>query len=299
MSVVKPDIAELYGLPPLDAEVAARLVNRKCPFINSTCTSIVQGSSNPTGVCSVTQGATRTPVVVCENRLYGDDYAVLRMISIEAFGVANFIVGGDIDDLEDKLVGGKAEAVVAIGPDSGDSIQVMGRSKVKFDWILQHYTQRRKRLGFAAIEVHTVEVGGNFRDCRDAYKDHHAGRKVTVPASEHTLAWSNLTKKFIPELIAKALVVSQTPDAKGFFVVLPDVVYQRFADIFEDVPEQSTTGADIVSFRTYSPDNRTASGVRGGRAANYLLRDVIAAHYARPDEKAIRQLAKTLKEVLQ
>lgn len=298
MSTAKPDIIELFGLPARDPQVAARIQAQICPFTGRQCSKTLRGSGPATGVCALSQGATKQPVIVCANRLHGDNHATLRMAAIEGFGVDEFIIGGTRDELEERMLDHKGPASVAFGQDSGHPVQVRGRTSLAFDWIVQNYTARRRRTGFIAVETPTLEVTGSYRACLDGYRDLHAGGAAAVPASEHVVNWGNVHKKMLPDLIQKGLIVANTVDCRGFFVIMPDALYQKIEDVLEDVSEQDTIGPEIMSIRTYAPDAKTTAGVRAVRAMNFRTKEVAAAHYGRVDEAACKALEKTLRGLL-
>lgn len=270
-----------------------------CPFMGRKCTKVLRGNTMPTGVCTVSQGSTKSPVIVCPNRLYGDNYATIRMAAIEAFGADPVLMGGTYDDLEERLLEHKGPAVVAFGHHSGHEIQVRGRAKMSFDWILQHYTARRRKTGFIGVEVQSMDTTGNYRECLEGYRAQHLDKSSDpIPASEHGINWANVHKRLLPQLIRKGLILASTKGCQGFFFIVPEIVYQKFETVLEDVVEQDTIGPDILSIRTYEPNPNTASGVRSVRAMNYRIRDVAAAHFGRPDETAAVNLEKTLKGLL-
>jgi hypothetical protein len=293
----KLDILELFGLSPSDSQVAHSITTGICPFTSRECIKSLRGIDGPTGVCAVSQGVTTTPVIVCPHRLYGDNYATLRMAAAEVYGADPLLIGGDEDELADKFQDHKGPAVVAFGQHSGHEIQIRGRDRMSFDWILQHHTARRRRTGFIAVEVQSMDTTGNYRDCLEGYRAFHEGAQAPVPLSRHGINWANVHKRLLPQLIRKGLILEQTKGCQGLFFVVPDNVYQRFEDVLEDLQEQNNVGPDILSIRTYEPA-QTTSGVRSVRAMNFKIKDVAQAHYGRPDKTAAKNLEATLKALL-
>lgn len=293
-----PQILELYGLSTSDPRVKDRLLDHQCPFLGSMCTKRLRGHSAPTGVCMVSQGATKTGVMVCPNRLYGDSHATLRLAAAESFGGARVIVGGTLNDLRTELKSQKTEACVVFGHASGHEVQIPSRAKMSLDWVIQRYDENHKPQEFIAVEVQSMDTTGNYRANLDGWVKHHGGSTKPVPPSKHGINWANVHKRLLPQLIRKGLILTTMPNFQGLFFVVPDNVYDRFEHVLEEVPEQGRLGSDIMSIRTFAPDHTTSSGVRSVRAMNYLIKDVAAAHYGRSDEKAVVGLETTLKNIL-
>ena len=291
----KPDILELYGLAAMDPLVSSRVVDRECPFTKSRCVQLLQGSLNPTGVCVVSSGSTKSPIVICDNRFYGDDHATLRLAANDVFGTVPFILGGTYDDLKARLT--KGSVVVAFGENSGGRVQVSGKGKVSFDWVLQQYTGSR-RGKFMAIEVETLQTTGSYRSALDGYRLHHSGKKAIIPPSAHGIDWAVIAKTILPDLIRKGLIVGGNPNCFGYQIVLPDAMLARIDEMFEDVPDMGRHGQNVMSFRAYAADRSTSSGVRLTRSMNLLTRDVAAAFYGQVDSTAATKLDNVLKGLL-
>jgi hypothetical protein len=289
----KSDILELYGLPPTDPQVAARLETKVCPFTKNRCVRIERGSSAPTGVCSVSVGATRSPAIICENRFLGDWLATLRLAASESFGVPRFIAGGSKLDMANRLAEDTSPAVLAF-----KDVTVMGKSKVTFDYILQHYDYHHKRGGFVAAQILPNEITGSYRACLESYRDFHAGRKLNIVASQHTVNFSPIMKKLLPEIIRKGMILSQTDSCYGNYLIMPDAVLQKLDPIFSEVGERAQIAPHILSVRAYAPDTATGSGVRVTRTMNLDIKEIATAFYARADEKACSKLESTLKNIL-
>lgn len=79
-------IIELFGYDAADvSRVAADArAGRRCPFIQSSCTKMFN-DGQLSGVCTI-KPSTSEPVICCPNRLYADEYAVLRDVANSAFG---------------------------------------------------------------------------------------------------------------------------------------------------------------------------------------------------------------------
>lgn len=293
-----PQITELFGRTPYDAVVKQRLVDNICPFTTKTCTKTLRGDSLPTGVCMVSQGSTKNGVIVCPNRFYGDNYATLRLASSEVFGGNRFLIGGTVDELRQKVKEKPTESAVAFGQGSGHEILIPTRSKMSLDWVIQRYDANHKPQEFIAVEVQSVDTSGNYRANLNGWRGFHSGSNKPIPPSSHGINWANVHKRLLSQLIRKGLILGHMPNFEGLFFIVPENVYQRIEHVLEEIPEQGKTGPDIMSIRTYAADRTTTSGVRSVRAMNYLIKDVAAAHYSRPEEKAVGALKETLKKII-
>lgn len=79
-------IIEFFGYDAADVsrEAADARAGRRCPFIQSSCTKMFR-DGQLSGVCTI-KPSTSEPVICCPNRLYADEYAVLRDVANSAFG---------------------------------------------------------------------------------------------------------------------------------------------------------------------------------------------------------------------
>lgn len=81
------DIAEIFGHAPDDLSEAARSLwsVNACPFVEGPCTKTNHDKTVVYGVCSV-RNLNGDEIIVCPNRLYADNYEVIRAVSHDAFG---------------------------------------------------------------------------------------------------------------------------------------------------------------------------------------------------------------------
>jgi hypothetical protein len=75
-----------------ESPVALRHRDRQpCPFIGGACTkSFNDGTLS--GVCTVSTSTERAPVIICPNRLYAGNYAVLGDVTTIAFGPGHQVI---------------------------------------------------------------------------------------------------------------------------------------------------------------------------------------------------------------
>jgi len=122
MNVVRPktDIVEIFGYAPNDTSIQSRSLWNigACPFVQTPCTKKNHENTVTYGTCSVT-----TPYgdcVICPNRLYVNNFSVLREVSKDAFGQIPFYTYAEYIDHRNEA----APCVVALGMHSGHEINL-------------------------------------------------------------------------------------------------------------------------------------------------------------------------------
>lgn len=294
----KSTITEIYGLAPSDPSLKKHFVDHRCPFTASKCSKYLKGENDPTGVCAVSHGTSASDVIVCPNRLYGDNYATLRLISSEVYGAANFVIGGTTKNLKNELHKSQTETVVVFGRNSGHEIVIPSKTKMSLDWVLQHYDLGRNSTNFVAVEVQSMDTTGNYRANLESWRDFHNGSNAPIIPSSHGINWANVYKRSISQLIRKGLVLRELPNFDGLFFIIPDNVFERIENTLGSVKELDETGRDIISIRTYNTESQTASGLKSVRALNYNIEEFAAAHNSKPETNVVEKLQHNLRNIL-
>ena len=178
----RKDLVEVFGYGPDDLTPAARSLWNigGCPFTNKPCSKTNHDASVTYGTCSVT-----TPYgdcIICPNRLYENEHASLKRVAQDAFGA-------DVPMLMfDEYIRRRNEAgpfVVALGHGSGREVQV-ARS-LSMDWVLAKI-ESNQLIEYAGLEVQSIDITGNYRDCWYGYKNLTRGQdRESIPASRHGL----------------------------------------------------------------------------------------------------------------
>lgn len=200
-------------------------------------------------------------MVCCPNRLYGDDWRVLRDVAEIAFADQLGLTAGE----EVPLVPGRdaqtaaierGEPVVGVfGKKWGGELHLPqrdGRGAYFVDWILALVTP----VGldrFVAIEVQTIDTTGNYRDSIEALAN---GRKVRT--SDAGFNWENVNKRILPQVIYKGNVLQREEKCLGgLFFVTPKPVYERILRRLigsgSSLPSYPL-GPGAVTFLSYDPD---------------------------------------------
>lgn len=241
-------IVEFFGYEPSDPSNTARQfrASETCPFIQDYCTKTLgHGDLRVrSGACTIRQARDPRPIITCPNRLYANDYRILRDVAEIAFGPrAQIITSADLHLLRHTEV-----PVVAFGQRWGKELRLprrMGRGGYFVDWILAHVSSEGELIDFVALEVQTIDTTGNYRAQRDAYVN-------GLPFdgySDGGMNWENVNKRILPQLIYKGHVLRREPlCTKGLFFICPRPVYERLQD---------RLGGDLLAYPNLQPGTIT------------------------------------------
>ena len=258
MSIKRPtskDLIEVFGYAPDDLTPSVRSLwdLGACPFTNRKCTKGNHDSTIVYGTCSVTTA--HGDCIICPNRLYENDYQSLREVSKDSFGSECEFV---LFDEYIKRRNEKGPFIVALGQNSGKEVK-LGRS-LSMDWVLAKI-QDSSLIEYTGIEVQSIDITNNYRDCWYAYKNLSKDTE-TIPPSEHGMNWANVHKRLIPQIIRKGVVYSNSKLVRsGIFFIIPDVVYKKFEEIIgSDIEQIEDKGPDSISIHTYKLSPPTTHG---------------------------------------
>lgn len=294
------DISELFGYAPDDRSVNGLRAKqlKDCPFVPGRCSKTNHDQSAIYGTCSVSNGASRrdagSEVIICPKRLYADNYRCLQNVAELVWpNMTKFVVGGGYSSLRDAAHETEFP-VVAFGQNSGGEVQFKCNGELSLDWVLQSYRVTSEGLvpiDYICLEVQSIDITGNYRDAWSAYMEMaDPSRVYEVPDSGHGLNWANVHKRLIPQLIRKGNVASVAPRCRGFFFVLPDVVYQKFEEVIGSVEQEETFGPQNLSVATYSLGPIVVPGtirpLQSQRIVHYNLKKIAEAFIAQKDPKA-------------
>ncbi|MGO2360362.1 MAG: NotI family restriction endonuclease [Brachybacterium tyrofermentans] len=248
-------IVDWFGYLASDTSEAATQARRDewCPFINAPCVKdFVDGGKS--GVCTLKQ-STRSPVVCCPNRLYGDDWEILRYVSSKAFDDDYDLVPGRQARLRAAEIG---DSVVGVfGKSWGGELHLPqrgGKGSYFVDYILARISPRGDLESFVAVEVQSIDTTGNYQNrVRELRGEPQTGSKVSAGFN-----WENVSKRILPQLIYKGNVLEQEAKCRaGLFFITPKPVYERIMDrlIGEGMPlPPYPPGGNTISFASFDPD---------------------------------------------
>ena len=230
-------IVELFGYSVADTSAAAIAARQEqsCPFAdNKPCTKEIGSSANRirSGVCSIAQGNSTTPVVICPIRLYAEQYKLLSHVAKTAFRVENVILFDGRQAKSQTPIKG-ATLVAVFGKGWGGELKVPGRAVQGrratgffVDWILARLDERQCLLEFAALEVQTMDTIGSYRAEREAALNNTAFSGKSAGPN-----WENVNKRILPQLIYKGhLLEREALCRSGLFFACPQPVYEKILD---------------------------------------------------------------------
>ena len=250
----KKDISELFGYPAKDRSPDVLRIRglRVCPFLQGACTKL-DHEGNRTGVCSVFNPKEGVETIICPNRLYFDDYQVLREVIEDAFG-ADFTL---IRPEGVKATNHDGRKVVALGHNFGREVRVpfpisRGRKRTAFfytDWVLAQITRGGDLGTYVGVEVQSIDITGNYRVAQKGYME---GIKQPPP-SGHGLNWENVNKRILPQVIFKGRVLQgEERCEKGLYFIVPEPMYERIIQRLGGSVEQHHRGRGSVTFFRYA-----------------------------------------------
>jgi hypothetical protein len=219
-------ISEFFGYRAEDKSETALKVAASgiCPFIGSQCTKTLSRDNLVAGVCAIRQKTVGAlSVICCPNRLYADEYKMLRVIADRAFRQEFKLYAGRTAVERAKLEGG---AVAVFGHGWGGELRLPqrgGTGSYFVDWVLARLDGKGELAEFTAIEVQTIDTTGNYRTARESLMT-----RREIVADTVGLNWENVSKRIIPQLIYKGQVLQREDLCRtGMYFVCPNPVYAR------------------------------------------------------------------------
>lgn len=252
-------IVDFFGYRSEDcSEVAAKAVAQNhCPFIHDTCTKNLSDGVI-SGVCAVKQISSPSKIICCPNRLYANDYEILKIIANKTFNYNYNLYSGRAAVPKALQEGG---AVAVFGHRWGGELRLPkreGTGNYFADWVLARLDESGVLKEFTSIEVQTIDTTGNYRDSRDALI-----RNRTISKSSVGLNWENVSKRIIPQLVYKGQILQREPLCKsGLWFVTPETVYQRII--------QRLGGEENMAFG-YAPQPGALHFLRYDYTSNHLI----------------------------
>lgn len=219
-------ISEFFGYRAEDGSKLAlkAVADKKCPFICSSCTKLLGRERSISGVCAIRQKTAGSPTVICcPNRIYAEDYKILKTIAKMAFGESSNLYAGRTAVAKSKKEGG---AIAVFGHGWGGELRLPQRQGVGsyfVDWVLARLDGNGDLKEFTAIEVQTIDTTGSYGNAQKRLK-----KDRSIVADTVGLNWENVSKRIIPQLIYKGQVLQREELCKtGLYFICPTPVYNR------------------------------------------------------------------------
>lgn len=219
-------ISEFFGFRAEDnSSVALKAVaDRKCPFTGIACTKLLGRERTISGVCAIRPRSAGAPsVICCPNRLYANDYQMLKIVSKKAFGVDLNLYAGRVAISKSREENG---AIAVFGHGWGGELRLPqrhGTGSYFVDWVLARLDGNGELVEFTAIEVQTIDTTGSYGAAQRALRVNRS-----IIAGTVGLNWENVAKRIIPQLIYKGQVLQREELCKsGLYFVCPTPIYNR------------------------------------------------------------------------
>ena len=251
-------ITETFGYSTSDnsEQAMAQRKSQICPFINKICWKKFRAGGVVSGTCTVKQPKGEE-VIICPDRLYADQFLILRDIAVRAFGEGMQLIG----PTEIGKTNGDKDRIVTFGKRWGKEIRVpqlseTGEEKNKSfssaDWILARVTEAGKLIEFVPVEVQSMDTIGSYQSvwCEmnglPLPEGHH-------PKKQPGINWENVNKRILPQLLTKGNVFRRERLClKGIFFVCPTPVYNALIRRLGAKLSQFPMQAGAITFRHYS-----------------------------------------------
>jgi hypothetical protein len=222
-------LTEFFGYSVGDPRGVQTARAATCPFVSAPCIKPEHGA------CSLEALKDPRPVICCPNRLYADEFALLRHVAKTAFeGDFSIVQPDEARTLKARgaLTGSE---VVAFGRYSGQELPLPKASALGgafyMDWVLVRLTQDGSVAELTALEVQTIDTTGSYKEqsalARSGQRFADAkGREQGY--SEAGFNWENVNKRILPQVIYKGHALRRERLCKrGFFFACPQHVLDR------------------------------------------------------------------------
>jgi len=247
-------ITELFGYTPDAAEFPAAVKGCGCPFIGGSCRKRFSDGM-ASGLCSASATKSPKPVICCPQRLYANDYEILRRVCCQAFGESVPLLTGSLAQSAIPSQG----AAIPFGQRLGKELKVSARgTKYSFDWIIAHVSPRGGLLEFVAVEVQTIDTTGSYRRQSWELQTRHDGPGIKgfpepEPGKSSNFNFENVSKRILPQLITKGhLLRVEELCKKGVFFVCPTPVLERIYSRLGGQLHEYAPQPGAITFHDYS-----------------------------------------------
>ena len=249
-------VTELFGYSPEDAEFPDAVAAGQCPFLRIPCCKRFSDTM-VSGLCSAKTTKGLEPVICCPQRMYANDYEVLRRVSNQAFGQEVPLHTGN-----DALVSIPDQgAAILFGQRVGRELRVVARgTKYSFDWIIAKIDRSGNLLEFVAVEIQTIDTTGSYRRQSWELQARHGGPGIAgfaepIAGKSSNFNFENVSKRILPQLITKGHILRvEELCKKGIFFVCPTPVLERIYARLGGTLHEYALQPGAITFHDYTLD---------------------------------------------
>lgn len=249
-------VVEFFGYAPLDPLGQAEAAAVHCPFVDARCIKPRHGA------CSLEQ-TTGGPVIICPNRLYAEQFAMLGDIAVQAFGagvlltpadeITRLRLSGTLSGNEVAVFGKYWGSELSIPQPQTDEAADVGGFYI--DYVLARLDTAGQMSEFTAVEVQTIDTTNSYKESTDAF---FAGQPFIDARGNNPgwtgagLNWANVSKRILPQLIYKGYVLRRERRCgKGLFFVCPTAVLNKVRARLGTKMLEYPIAAGTITFQAY------------------------------------------------
>ena len=261
-------IVEFFGFSPFDPIARQFVESRKCPFVEDRCIKPRHGA------CSIVTPTETKPIICCPNRMYANDFQILKDIAREVFSIECNFIGLEearriIADSNRTFVGNevimfgryKAGELSLPTPSGQRSSET---SKYYIDWVLAQLDEEGEIKEIVAIEVQTVDTTGNYTDQSNSLFQgiqFQKAKGVSPGFSASSPNWENVNKRILPQLIYKGQALRREALCKkGLYFACPVQVMERILRRLGEELYDYDPAPGTITFCAYRIDENAPLG---------------------------------------
>lgn len=262
--MIPTKVLEFHGYMPLSPESRSFAARRWCPFVDEKCKKSQSG-----GACAL-QAPDSPPIIICPNRLYGNNLAVISKIAETTFGPGCDLV----TDVEaetrrrDSSLNGREVVVFGQGYSGEVGIKAPAAEgetgSFKVDFLLTSVGPELEPQAIVAIEVQTIDTTNSYKKASTSYyAEQPHPSKWGEGGTNAGFNWENVTKRILPQIIYKGHALRREKLARhGLFFVLPDPVLQKIRTRIGSSLLEYPKGPGTVTFHSYQLADKWTSAER-------------------------------------
>jgi hypothetical protein len=261
-------IVEFFGFKPLDPAgfPFADHEPPQCPFVHDKCIK------PKLGACSLeqTKGA---PVIICPNRLYANNHAILADIALQAFGPGVSLTksadikarkaAGTLTGKEVAVFGRYWGSELKIPQPKASSEDVTGGFSI--DYVLALLNTAGDMVDFTAAEIQSIDTTDTYGASSKAYFAHRPftdAKGNTLGWTAAGFNWANVSKRILPQLIYKGSVLRREKFCtRGLFFVVPTAVLNKIIARLGGKPLEYPIATGTITFQAYDLADDPGPGV--------------------------------------
>ena len=261
-------IVEFFGFSPYDPIAEKFSKDRKCPFVEDKCIKPRHGA------CSIVTPTETKPIICCPNRMYANDFKILKDIARDVFSIDCSFIGLEearevIEDSNRSFVG---DEVIMFGRYKAGELSLptpsgqrsSETSKYYIDWVLAHLDKTGEIKEIVAVEIQTVDTTGNYTDQSESLFQgiqFQGAKGASRGFSASSPNWENVNKRILPQLIYKGQALRrETLCKKGLYFACPSQVMERILRRLGEELYAYDPGPGTITFCAYKIDENASPG---------------------------------------